>query len=119
MMMLEHLDKLAETSAQAISNIKFDKVVVWEGGQGNGSTNTADFLKGMARSLPPMMQVMKDIGGVEFADSLIKFHEDESVAGSDGRPVNRIAAELAKVAGSGEASSAEPSGAEEDSPSSR
>ena len=32
MLMLEHLDKLAETSAKAISNIKFDKVVVWENG---------------------------------------------------------------------------------------
>ncbi len=101
MMMLEHLDKLAETSAQAISNIKFDKVVVWEGGNGNGSSNTADFLKGMARSLPPMMQVLKDIGGVEFADSLIKFHDEEEtngVVGNDARPVNRIAKEWSKVA---------------------
>ncbi len=32
LMMLEHLDTLAETSAKAISNIKFDKVVVWENG---------------------------------------------------------------------------------------
>ena len=30
--MLEHLDNLAEASAKAISNIKFDKVVVWENG---------------------------------------------------------------------------------------
>jgi flotillin len=68
MMMLEHLDKLAETAATAISNIKFDKVVVWEGGNGahgDGSTNTAHFLQSLARTLPPMMQVMKDIGGVE------------------------------------------------------
>ena len=34
LMMLEHLDKLAETSAKAISNIKFDKIVVWENGGG-------------------------------------------------------------------------------------
>src|SRR5262245_14803346 len=31
LMMLEHVDKLAETSAKAISNIKFDKVIVWDG----------------------------------------------------------------------------------------
>ena len=30
--MLEKLDTLAETSAKAISNIKFDKVVVWDSG---------------------------------------------------------------------------------------
>src|SRR5258708_7301271 len=43
LLMLEHLDKLAETAAQAISNIKFDKVVVWENGgaNGTGTNNTA------------------------------------------------------------------------------
>ena len=80
MLMLEHMDKLAETSAAAISNIKFDKVVVWENGNGqNGSTNTANFLKGMARSLPPMMQVWKDVAGVELPESLLKFDADEPV----------------------------------------
>src|SRR6476646_10605974 len=32
LLMLDHMDALAEASARAISNIKFDKVVVWEGG---------------------------------------------------------------------------------------
>ncbi|GMV93256.1 MAG: flotillin [Candidatus Hydrogenedentota bacterium] len=71
MLMLEHLDNLAETAATAISNIKFDKVIVWEGGGQNGS-NTANFIQGMARTLPPMLQVMRDIGGVELPESLIK-----------------------------------------------
>jgi flotillin len=49
LLMLEHLDALAHTSAQAISNIKFDKVVVWEnGGNGlNGSSNTTNFLQSL------------------------------------------------------------------------
>jgi flotillin len=73
LMMLEHLDTLAETSARAISNIKFDKVVVWEGGgDGNGRTSTAGFLHGLAGTLPPMLQVMKDIGGIEIPESLAK-----------------------------------------------
>ncbi|WP_437230467.1 flotillin family protein [Planctomicrobium sp. SH661] len=75
MMMLEHLDNLADASARAISNIKFDKIVVWENGGKDGRSNTADFIQGMARSLPPMMQVMKDIGGVELPESLIRFAE--------------------------------------------
>ncbi len=69
LMMLEHLDTLAETSAKAISNIKFDKVVVWENGSGGGASG---FLQSMARTLPPMMQVMKDIGGVELPTFLGK-----------------------------------------------
>ena len=72
LMMLEHLDNLAESSARAISNIKFDKVVVWENGGQNGRSNTADFLHKMAGTLPPMMQVMRDIGGVEIPESLAK-----------------------------------------------
>ena len=71
MLMLEHFDHLVEASAQAISNIKFDKVVVWEGGgNANGTSATANWLHNMARTLPPMMQVMKDIGGVEIPETL-------------------------------------------------
>src|SRR5262245_45117182 len=77
MLMLEHVDVLAETSAQAISNIKFDKVVVWESGaNGNGGSSTSQFLQTMARVLPPMMQVMKDIGGVEMPEYLARLTTD-------------------------------------------
>jgi flotillin len=78
LLMLEHLDNLAEASARAISNIKFDKVIVWENGGQNGKSNTASFLQNIAGSLPPMMNVLKDIGGVEFPESLIKFSGNEA-----------------------------------------
>jgi flotillin len=84
MLMLEHLDNLADASSRAISNIKFDKIVVWENGGHNGRTNTADFISGMAKTLPPMMQVMKDIGGIELPESLIRFTED--AAAENGKP---------------------------------
>ena len=71
MMMLEHFDELVDASAKAISNIKFDKIVVWEGGNGkDGTTATANWLHNMSRTLPPMMQVMKDIGGIEIPETL-------------------------------------------------
>src|SRR5262245_16401448 len=78
MLMLEHMDALAQASAQAISNIKFDKVVVWEnGGNGSvGSSNTTNFLQSLARSMPPMLQVMKDVGGVEVPEYLAKLQAD-------------------------------------------
>ena len=57
---------------------------MWENGGENGRSNTADFLSGMAQTLPPMMQVMKDIGGVELPEALIKLSEaGESVDASD------------------------------------
>ncbi len=98
MLMLEHMDKLAETAAVAISNIKFDKVVVWEGGAANGHANgaghgsaTAGFLQGMARSMPPMMQVIKDIGGVELPDYLGRMAADKNAPQSGLRPSDTVA----------------------------
>ncbi len=76
MLMLEHLDELARTSAQAISNIKFDKVVVWEGGGVDGKGSTANFLKSLGGSLPPMMSVMKEVAGVEFPEYIAKMTTD-------------------------------------------
>lgn len=56
LLMLDHIDHLAKTASQAISNIKFDKVVVWDGngGEGNQSGNaTGNFLRGLTQALPP------------------------------------------------------------------
>jgi flotillin len=86
--MLEHLDALADSSAKAISNIKFDKVVVWEGGGADGPANTAGFLRNMARVMPPMLQVMKDVGGVEVPDYLAKLVGDAPPAAAAGPIAN-------------------------------
>lgn len=83
-LMLEHLDHLAQASAQAISNIKFDKVIVWENGgangNGDGSNNTTRFLQSMAHTLPPMMQIMKDIGGIEIPEYIARFANKNETA---------------------------------------
>ena len=89
LLMLEHLDALAEASAKAISNIKFDKVVVWEGGGGaaGDKSNTAAFLQNMARVMPPMMHVLKDVGGIEVPEYLAKMVADEKPAvGGEPKP---------------------------------
>ena len=98
LMMLEHLDTLAESSAKAISNIKFDKIVVWENGGGaGGRSNTADFLHKMSGTLPPMLQVMRDIGGVDIPESLAR------LAGEDPLPAPAAAGERAKAEENGAA----------------
>jgi flotillin len=74
LLMLEHLDTLAKTAAEAISNIKIDKVVVWDSGSGK---NTSNFIQGMAQSLPPMMNVLKEIGGVELPEFLGKITAEQ------------------------------------------
>ncbi len=80
LLMLDHFDELVAASAQAVSSIKFDKVVVWDGtgAQGtNGETATANWLRNMAKTLPPMLEVMKEIGGVEFPDVMAKIAGNE------------------------------------------
>ncbi len=89
LLMLEHLDNLAEASAKAISNIKFDKVIVWENGGQNGKSSTASFLQNIAGSLPPMMNVLKDIGGVELPEALIKLGGEGATGKAD--PTNGAA----------------------------
>ena len=74
LLMLEHMDHLAETASKAISNIKFDKVVVWDNPSSSGGGATSNFLQSMARSLPPMLQVMQDIGGVQMPEYLAKLN---------------------------------------------
>ncbi|MDR1964847.1 MAG: hypothetical protein LBQ50_13830 [Planctomycetaceae bacterium] len=73
LLMLEHFDNLIEASSKAISNIKFDKIIVWDGGSKDGGQSaTAGFLQNMARTLPPILQVMKEVGGIEFPETLAK-----------------------------------------------
>jgi flotillin len=91
MLMLEHLDKMVEASAQAISNIKFDKVVVWENGGHNGSgSNAASFLQSLARTMPPMMQVLRDIGGVELPETLARFTQEPHATTNGGVPADAV-----------------------------
>jgi flotillin len=82
LLLLEHLEGLAQASATAIANIKFDKVVVWDGGDGKSTSN---FLNGMARSMPPLMQVMKDIGGIDVPDYLARLQTEAATVESNGK----------------------------------
>ncbi|MCC6406328.1 MAG: flotillin family protein [Planctomycetes bacterium] len=79
LLMLEHLDHLAETASKAISNIKFDKVTVWDGGgQGGGASG---FLSSLGKSIPPLLDVMKNIGGVEMPAYLGKLATPDAKGG--------------------------------------
>ena len=83
MLMLEHLDTLSATAAKAISNIKFDKVVVWDtGADGKGGNATSNFLKGLGNTLPPMLQIMKDVGGVQMPEFFGKLVGEEARPGA-------------------------------------
>jgi flotillin len=100
MLMLEHLDHLADTASKAISSIKFDKVVVWDGGGADGKGATAGFIRSLAGALPPALQLMRDVGGVKMPDYF------GTLLGESGLPGDAAAAPRAAAAPAGGASTA-------------
>jgi len=85
MLMLEHIDELSKTAASAISNIKFDKVVVWDtGSSGGGGGTTQNFIRGVASALPPMMHMMSEIGGVKMPEYFGTLKTDDAQPGAHG-----------------------------------
>ncbi len=65
LLMTEKIEQIVQLQVEAIRNIKIDKVTVWDsaGGDGNG-TNTANFLSGLIKSLPPLHEVA-GMAGIE------------------------------------------------------
>ena len=63
LLMIEKLDGIVEKQVDAISNLKIDKITVWDSGSGNkdGST-TSNFYLNMMKSLPPLHDVAKMAG---------------------------------------------------------
>lgn len=81
LLMLEHLDHLADKAAEAIQNIKFDKVTVWGGSGSNGaSAGVSSFVEDLMGSLPPALHTMLDIGGIRIADGLVEVVDDDATA---------------------------------------
>ena len=72
LMVTEQLPKLVEEQVKAVSNLKIDKVTVWDSGKGeNGKTKTADFLSGLIGSVPPLHEIARN-AGVELPEFLGK-----------------------------------------------
>lgn len=70
LLIADKLPDLVKTQAEAIKNIKIDKVTVWENGQGkDGKTSTANFLSGLYQSVPPL-QEMFNMAGMQLPDYL-------------------------------------------------
>ena len=80
LLMIEQLPKLVEEQARAISNLKIDKITVWDGGKSKDSKgSTADFLSGIVGSLPPLHEITKS-AGIELPEYLGKLSEGSKIA---------------------------------------
>ena len=79
LMVADKLEELTKIQVEAISNLKIDKITVWDNGKGeNGKTSTANFLSGMMQSVPPMQEVF-DLAGMKLPEYLGKKNENTDV----------------------------------------
>ncbi len=70
LLIADKLPELVKTQAEAIKNIKIDKVTVWENGGGkDGKTSTSNFISGMYKSVPPL-QEMFNMAGMQLPNYL-------------------------------------------------
>ena len=78
-LMIEKIESIVERQVEAIKNIKFDKITVWDGGSGTdkGST-TANFMRDLIKSLPAMHDLASQ-AGVELPQILGKVAGQEEI----------------------------------------
>ncbi len=57
LLLIEKLDQLVATQVEAIKNMKIDKVTVWDSGNSEKGSSTANFLSSLVKSLPPLQDV--------------------------------------------------------------
>ncbi|MGV6831960.1 MAG: flotillin family protein [bacterium] len=70
LLIADKLPELVKTQAEAIKNIKIDKVTVWEnGGSKDGKSSTSNFISGMYQAVPPL-QEMFNMAGMDLPEFL-------------------------------------------------
>ena len=78
LMVADKLEELTKIQVEAISNLKIDKITVWDNGAGkDGKTSTANFLSGMMQSVPPMQELF-NMAGMKLPEYLGKQNEDHT-----------------------------------------
>ena len=73
LMIADKIENLVKTQVEAISNIKIDKITVWDSlaKDADGKTSTANFLSGMMKTIPPLND-MFDMAGLDMPSYLAK-----------------------------------------------
>lgn len=65
LMLADKMEALMRIQVDAIKNIKIDKVTVWDGNGGSSDkSSTANFISGMAKSVPPLHELF-DMAGMQ------------------------------------------------------
>ena len=70
LLMVEKVENIVAKQVEAISNLKIDKITVWDSGAGEkGEGSTANFVSSLIHSLPPVHDVAK-MAGIDLPEFL-------------------------------------------------
>ena len=78
-LMIEKIEDIVAKQVEAIKNIKFDKITVWDGGAGSkGGSTTANFMRDLIKALPAMHDLAGQ-AGIELPQILGKVASQEDI----------------------------------------
>lgn len=76
MLLIEKLEEIVQVQAEAIKNIKIDKITVWDGGNKEGGSSTSHFISQFVKSLPALHDITS-LAGLELPEYLGHIKEKE------------------------------------------
>ena len=80
LLMIEKIEEIVKRQVEAISNLKIDKITVWDSAGGNGrGSSTANFVSSLVKSVPPLQDIAS-MAGVELPAYLGKMADTEKPA---------------------------------------
>jgi flotillin len=82
MLLVEKLEQIVQLQTEAIKSIKIDKVTVWDSGNAEKGSSTANFMSSMIKSLPALHDVAK-MAGMELPDYLGEIADQPLKNGKD------------------------------------
>lgn len=77
LLLVEKLEEVVKLQTEAIKNIKIDKITVWDSGNADKGSSTANFMSSMVNSLPALHDVAS-MAGVELPDYLGRMVDGKS-----------------------------------------
>ncbi len=88
----DKLPELVKTQVEAVKGIKIDKITVWDGNNnGDGRTNTANFISGLMKSVPPLNDLF-NMAGMELPEYL----KGKNVPGKPQHPPSKPCADASE-----------------------
>lgn len=84
LLMIEKIEEVSKINAEAIKNLKFGEITVWDGGRQNGEVGaTAGFVRDFAKMIPPLQDLAAQTGVKlpEFLGTLANGAEKKATTG--------------------------------------